>query len=74
MTIDMEEFRKTDPMVILKEKGRCRASMNLLVRAAVYNTVSYLAVLPLHQIKTFDRETKIRRMARINTTPVEDNG
>ena len=51
----MEEFRKTEPIVILRDKGRYRASMNLLIRAAAYDTVRTQTVLPIHQINTFER-------------------
>ena len=70
----MESVRKIDPMVILMDKGRCRSSWNLLIRAAAYDTVSTWTVLPLHQIKTVDREMKRQRMVRINNNPVEENG
>ena len=53
--IEMEEFRTTKPMVILREKGRCRSSSNLLIRAAAYDTVRTRTVLPIHQIKTVER-------------------
>ena len=37
--INMEEFRTTDPIIILREKGRCRASRNLFISPSVYDTV-----------------------------------
>ena len=40
------------------DKERCRASRNLLVRAAAYDAVINLTVLPLHQTKTVEREIK----------------
>ena len=46
--IQMEEVRKTDPMVILREKGRCRSSRNLLIREAAHVTVKARTVLPPH--------------------------
>ena len=55
--IEMEEVRKTDPMVILRENGRCRESRNLLIRTAAYEIARARNVLPLHQIKT--AESKI---------------
>ena len=54
----MEEVRTTEPIVILREKGMCRASRNLLISAAEYDTMRYRTVLPLHQIKKVERETK----------------
>ena len=53
--IYMEEVRTTDPMVILREKGRCRESRNFIIRASTYETVRTQTVLPLHQIKTVQR-------------------
>ena len=37
--IELEEVRKNDPMVIMTEKGRCRASRNLIIREAAYDTM-----------------------------------
>ena len=51
----MEEFRTTDPMVILREKGRHISSGNLLIRAAAYDIMRDQNFLPLHQIKTHER-------------------
>ena len=56
--IEMEEVRTTDPMLILRDKGRCRASRNLLIRAAAYETVRSRTILPLHQIKTVKMQMK----------------
>ena len=44
--IYMEEVRTTDPMVILREKIRCRTQRNLLIRAAEYDTASTRPVIP----------------------------
>ena len=41
---------------------------------AAYDTVRAPTVLPLHQIKTVERDMKIRRMVRITNTPGEDDG
>ena len=70
----MEKVSTTDPMVILRDKGRCRASRKLLIRADTYDTMRARTVLPLHQIKTFGRQTKRQRTVRINNTTVENNG
>ena len=70
----MEKVRTTDPMVILREKGRCRASMNILIRVAKYDTMRTQTVRPLHQINTVDREMNRRSMVRIKNNPVEDDG
>ena len=70
----MEEVRTTDPMVILRDKGRCRASRNLLIGAAAYGTVRTQTFLPIHQINTVYREMKRQMMVRIKNTPVENYG
>ena len=59
-------------MVILREKVRCIASSNLLIRAAAYDTVRTQTVLPLHQIKVFGKEMKRHSTLRINNTLVEN--
>ena len=51
--IDMEEVSTTDPIVILREKGRCISSRKLLYDA--YDTVRAPTVLPLNQTKTVKR-------------------
>ena len=61
-------------LVILREKGRCRLSRNLLIRAAAYDIMRERTVLPLHQIKTAEREIKRTRMVRLTNTPGEDDG
>ena len=53
--IDMEEVSTTDPMVILREKRSCRASRNLLISTASYDTVRDRTVLTLNQINTVKR-------------------
>ena len=70
----MEAVRTTDPMFILREKGRCRASSNLFIRAPKYDTVRSRTALPLHQIKKVDREMTRQRMVTINNTPGEEGG
>ena len=57
-SVYMEEVRKTDPIEIPREKGRCRESRKLLIRADLYKTARNLTVMPLHQIKTVEREMK----------------
>ena len=69
----MEGIRTTDPMVILREKGWCISSSNLLIRAAAYDTVRDRTVLPIHQIKTFERYIKMRRMVRLANISGESN-
>ena len=60
-------------MFIIKEKGSCRSSKNLLIRASVYDTARTRNVLNIHQINTVKRKTKRRRIVRLNNTPVEDD-
>ena len=72
--IEMERVITTDPMVILRYKGRCKASSNLLIRADTYDTMRIRTVLPLHQIKTVEREMKRQRMVHMNNIPVGDGG
>ena len=72
--IEMEKSRTTDTMVILREKGRCRASRNLLIWTAAYDTMRVCTVLHIHQIKTVKREVKRQRMVRINNATVDENG
>ena len=69
----MEEVRTTDQMLILREKGGCRASSKLLINVDAYDTVRVRTVLSLHQIKTVQKETKRRRMASIKNAPVKEN-
>ena len=59
-------------IVILRYKGRCRESRNLLNRADAYDTVRTQTVLPLHQIKTVESKMKRQRMVCIKNTQVED--
>ena len=70
----MEKFRKTGPMIILRDKGRCTLSMNLLIRTAAYKTMRDRNDPSLHQIKTVKREMKIRKMVRLTNTPGEYDG
>ena len=72
--IDIEAVRKIDYLVILKEKGKCRAPKKLLVRAPAYYTMRTQTVLPLNQIIIFKKKIKIRSMVRINNNPVEVDG
>ena len=45
---DVVVIRKSDRMVVMREKGNVRASRNLLPRAASYDIVRHSTVLPLH--------------------------
>ena len=62
---DVVVIRKTDPMVVFIDKGKLRASMNLLMRKAAYDTVRNRTVLPLQHIKETDMESRTRIMVRI---------
>ena len=53
--IQLEVTRTNDPMVIIRAKGSTQQpSINILLRAAVYDTVQKRTVLPLQEMK---RET-----------------
>ena len=66
--IDMEEFRTTDPMVILREKLRGRSPRNFLIGSVAYDTMRNRTVLTLHQIKKVGREMKRWKMIRITNS------
>ena len=59
-------------MVILGEKGRNAMPHNIILRAASYDTVRTRTVLPLHKIKTAERDIMSQRMVRITKIP-DDN-
>ena len=56
---------KSDPMVVLRDKGHVGASRNLLLREASYDIVSHSTVLPLQQIKENEMEIRTQRIIRI---------
>ena len=64
-TEDVVVIRTTDPMVVLREKGKVVASMNLLLRAAAYDTKRHRNVLTLQQTKEIDIKMRTQRMVRI---------
>ena len=74
MPIYMEEVRKTNPMVIMRERERVRSLSNLLVSTAAYDIMRTRTSLPLHQIKKFEREMNIWRMLHITNNPGEYYG
>ena len=53
--MEVEEFRTTDTILIMRDKGRCRSSNKLLIGADAYDTVRSRTVLPLHQNNTVYR-------------------
>ena len=55
--------RTTDPMVILREKGRL--SRNLLIRYADYDTIQQRKIIPIQEIKASEMETRKRRTVRM---------
>ena len=61
-------------MNILKDKGRDISPGNPLIRAAEYDTVRTRTVLPLHQMKKFERDMKRQRIVGITKTPGEHDG
>ena len=61
-------------MITLRDKGRGILPMNLLIRAYAYETMRTWTVLPLNQIKSVKRETKIHRMVCIPNNTGEDYG
>ena len=46
---EVKAISTTDPMVILREKGR--SSRNLLIRVAAYDTFQQRKILPIQEIK-----------------------
>ena len=47
-------IRTTDPMVILRARGR--PSRNLLIRGAAYDTVHQRTILPIQEMKAAEME------------------
>ena len=63
----------TEPMVILKYKGKRISSRKLSIRESAYDTMMYQTVLPLYQIKKVEREMNRRRMLRLTKNTGEDD-
>ena len=61
-------------MVTMSEKGRVRSSRNIFTRAAAQDTVITRTVLPLHQIKTVDKDMKRHRMILIKNNKGKYDG
>ena len=70
----IQEIRMTDPMVILREKGRIDSSCNLLIRTSAHNIIRTCTVLPLQEINTVERDMKRQSMVCINNTPCDYDG
>ena len=62
-------MRTTDPMVILREKGRVTSSYNILNRSDTYGTIRTHTVVPLQKIKTIERDLKCQRILNMTKTP-----
>ena len=63
--ISPEDFlviRKTDPMVVLREKVNIRASRNLLLGEEAVDTIRHRTVLPLKKPRETEMEIRTRRM------------
>ena len=69
---EVKAIRTTDPMVILREKGR--SSRNLLIRAAAYDTVQQRTILPIQEMKAEKMEIRKRRMVRMPNREREEEG
>ena len=61
--VAVDVIRTTDPMVILRARGR--PSRNLLIRGAAYDIVHQRTILPIQEIKADDMEMRKRRMVRM---------
>ena len=61
--VAVESILTTEPMVILREKGR--SSRNLLIRAAAYDTFQQRTILPIQEMKADAMEMRKRRMVRM---------
>ena len=61
--VAVADIRTTEPMVILREKGR--SSSNLLILAAAYDTFQQRKITPNQEKKTAETEIRKRRMVRM---------
>ena len=61
--VEVKAIRKTDPMVILGEKGR--SSRNLLIRSEPYDTVQQRTILPIQKMKSAKMEMRNNKMVRM---------
>ena len=69
---EVDVIRMTDPMVILRARGRSPG--NLLIRAAAYDTVQQRTILPIQEIKADDMEMRKTRMVRMPNRDGEEEG
>ena len=68
---EVEAIRTTDQMVILREKRRL--SWNLLMRAAVYDTVQQRTIIPIQEMKAAETEMRKRRIVRMTNRYGEED-
>ena len=69
---EVKAISTTDPMVILRAKGR--SSRNLLIRAAAYDTVQQRKIIPIQEMKAAAMEMRKRRMVRMPNSYGEEEG
>ena len=74
MHLYIGESRITYPMVIMRYKGRCRASSNILIREAGYDTIRDRTVLPLCQTNTAEKEMRRSRILHNNNNTFDHDG
>ena len=65
----MEGIGKTDPTIIIREKGRFCSSRIPLLREAVYNNIRTHNVLTLQETNNIERDINCRRMVSITKFP-----
>ena len=71
-SVAVESILATEPMVILREKGR--SSRNLLIRAAAYDTVQQRTILPIQEMKADAMEMRKKIMLMIPKIDGEEEG
>ena len=69
---EVKTIRTTDPMVVLREKGR--SSRNLLIRVTAYDTVQQRTPPPIQDIKAAEMEMRKRRMVWMPKRDGEEEG
>ena len=61
-----------DPMLVLSQKGSNGASLKLVIRAAVYDTISICTGFPIHKINTYMLQMKSQRIVHITNISVNN--
>ena len=69
---EVKAIRTTDPIVILRAKGR--SLRNLLIIAAAYDNVQQRTILSIKEIKAAETEMSKRRMARMQNMDGDEEG